>query len=216
MIGNPNLKPEENRAFDAGFSQSFLGGKYSLDATYFNYHFRNQVEFNVVNPLTFESDFINLNKSLAHGAELTVQARPTAHLQVQAGYVYTSTQILFAPLATDPSNQTGAPLLRRPKHSGNLLVSYTRRRFGATLGGIFVGQRPDSDFYVLAVPLTHDAGYARFDLGGWYAVNRYMTAYASIENLLDQQYENALGYPALGVNVRAGMRFQVGGESSRW
>jgi outer membrane cobalamin receptor len=106
----------------------------------------------------------------------------------------------------------GSPLLLRPKQSGNALVSYSRTKFGATLGGTFIGPRPDSDFFALPVPLTHVAGYARLDAGGWYAINRYVTAYANLENLLNQHYEDELGYPALRANFRVGLRFNLGGK----
>ena len=211
-LPNPNLKPEQNNAFEAGLSQGFLSGKYSLDAVYFDNRFHNQITYDVTNPVTFQGDYINLDKSLAHGAEVTLQARPTARLQVRGSYVYDSTQILSAPLATSSYNMAGSPLLLRPKHSGNALVSYTRQKFGATLGGTFIGPRPDSDFDVLLTPLTHVAGYARFDAGGWYAIKRYVTAYANVENLLNQHYEDALGYPALRANFRAGLRFNLGGK----
>jgi outer membrane receptor protein involved in Fe transport len=65
---------------------------------------------------------------------------------------------------------------------------------------------------VLPVPLTHVAGYARLDAGGWYKIKRYVTAYANVENLLNQHYENELGYPALIANFRAGLKFTLGGE----
>jgi outer membrane cobalamin receptor len=199
VIGNPNLKPEQNNAFEAGVQQSFLKGKYSFDAVYFNNQFHDRIEE------TSARQYINIDKSMAHGAELIVQARPTARLQVRGAYVYDSTQNLSG-------SQAGSPLLLRPKHSGNALVSYTRRKFGTTLGGTFIGPRADSDFFVLPVPLTHVAGYARLDAGGWYKINRYVTAYANVENLLNQHYENELGYPALTANFRAGLRFNLGGE----
>ena len=41
---------------------------------------------------------------------------------------------------------------------------------------------------------------------------RVITAYANVENALDKQYEEVVGYPALGINVRAGLRFRIGGE----
>ncbi len=200
IMGNPNLKPEQNNAIEAGLQQSFLGGKYSLDAVYFNNQFRDRIDTNA----TF-TQYVNIDKSMAQGAELTVQARPTARLQVRGAYVYDSTQNLSGA-------EAGSPLLHRPKHSGNTLVSYTRAKFGATLGGTFIGRRADSDFFALPVPLTHVDGYARLDAGGWYTVNRYVTAYANIENLLDKQYEDVLGYPALRANFRAGLRFSLGGE----
>ena len=204
IVGNPNLKPEQNRAFEAGLQQSFLGGKYSFDATYFNNLFRDRIDTNAA-----FTQYLNIDKSMAHGAELTVQARPTARLQVRGAYVYDSTQILAAP--TKPA-QVGPPLLLRPKHSGNALVSYIRPKFGMTMGGTFIGPRPDSDFFFLPVPLTHVDGYARLDAGGWYKIKRYVTAYANVENLLNQHYENELGYPALTANFRVGLRFNLGGE----
>ena len=48
--------------------------------------------------------------------------------------------------------------------------------------------------------------------GGWYAINSRMTAYVNLENILDKQYNEVVGYPALGTNVRAGVRFRIGGE----
>jgi iron complex outermembrane receptor protein/vitamin B12 transporter len=49
-------------------------------------------------------------------------------------------------------------------------------------------------------------------LGGWYAINRHVTAYANLGNALDKRYEEAAGYPALRVNFRAGLRFRLGGD----
>ena len=42
---NPNLKAEENRAFEAGFEQSLFSGKYSLSTIYFNNLFQRQIDF---------------------------------------------------------------------------------------------------------------------------------------------------------------------------
>jgi outer membrane receptor protein involved in Fe transport len=100
--------------------------------------------------------------------------------------------------------------LRRPKHSGNFLLTYLGSRWGANLGGSLVGRRPDSDF--LGFNVDHAAGYARVDLGGWYAINSRITAYANVENALNDHYNEVVGYPALTANFRAGVRFRIGGE----
>jgi vitamin B12 transporter len=52
----------------------------------------------------------------------------------------------------------------------------------------------------------------RADLGGWYAINSRVTAYANVENVLDRRYNEVVGYPALPINFRAGFRFRIGGE----
>ena len=211
---NPHLKPEENRAFETGFEQSLFGGKFALSALYFNNHFRNQIEF-TTNPLDFNGQYLNVNRSMAHGAEVQFQGRVSRRVSLNTAYNYTSTQILEAPLCTpqnfcDPLLAAGSPLIRRPRHSGSLLLNYLGTRWGANLGGSFVGRRADSDF--LGLGIAHAAGYARVDLGGWYAFTAHVTAYANVENALDKHYEEVVGYPALGINFRAGLRFRFGGS----
>jgi vitamin B12 transporter len=210
QIPNPNLKAERNRAFETGFQQNFFAGKVVLNATYFNNLFHDQIEFITVNPMTFVGQYINLEKSLAHGAEVELQARLNSKLSWNTSYTYTSTQILEAPPGTSAPFAAGDPLLRRPRHSAASLLSYLGKRWGANLGGSFVGRREDSDFF--GFNIDHAPGYVLVNAGGWYAVNSRMTAYVNLENILDKQYNEVVGYPALGTNVRAGMRFRIGGD----
>ena len=209
VIPNPNLKAEENRAFETGLEQSLLGGRYALRALYYNNLFRHQIEF-ATNPITFIGQYVNVDKSIAHGAEFELHGRPISRLSFDAAYNYTSTQILQAPFAFDPLVAAGQPFIRRPKHSGSLLLTYLGNRWGGNVGGSFIGRRPDSDF--LGFGFNHAAGYARVDLGGWYAINSHVSLYANVENALNKHYEEVVGYPALRINFRAGMRFRIGGE----
>jgi outer membrane cobalamin receptor len=213
---NPNLKAEENRSYEAGFEQSLFANRYAFSALYFNNQFRNQIEF-TTNPVDFNGYYLNLNKSFAQGAELEFKGTITSHLSLDSAYNYTSTQILEAPQCTpanfcNPLFFAGQPLLRRPKHSGSILLNYLGSRWGGDLAGSFVGRRPDSDFGVAPTPITHAGGYARVDLGGWYAIHPRVSVYANIENLLNKHYEEVVGYPALHFNFRAGLRFRLGGE----
>jgi vitamin B12 transporter len=213
-IPNPNLKPEENHAFEAGLEQSLRGGRYSFSAVYFNNQFHNQIEFESIPP-TFVGEFVNVNRSMAHGAEIEFKGRLRKHIQLDSAYTYTSTQILEAPLCTatnfcDPLLSAGSPLLRRPKHSASILLNYAGSHWGGSVGESFVGRRPDSDF--LGLGIDHAAGYVRADVGGWYAVRPRVTAYVNVANALDRRYNEVVGYPALPVNFRAGVRFRIGGE----
>jgi outer membrane receptor protein involved in Fe transport len=207
-LPNPNLKAEQNRSLEGGFEQSFAADRFTLAATYFHNLFRNQINF-VFDPITFVSQFVNVNRALAHGAEVELHGRLRRDLTLDAAYIYTSTQVLEAPSGPQPE---GSPLLRRPRHLGSLRLTYLARRWGGNLGGSFVGRRPDSDFFTAPTPITHAAGYARVDVGGWYSVHPRVTVYANIENALDRDYNEVVGFPALGANVRAGMRFRLGGE----
>ena len=209
-IPNPGLKPERVRAFEAGIQQDFFHGKYVCNATYFNNLFHDQINYETVNPSTFVGEYFNVNQSFAQGAETELQAKLRSRLLLDAAYTYTSTEILSNPAPIDSQYYPGQPLLRRPKHSATMLLSYLGSRWGANLSGSFVGRRPDDDFY--GFNIDHAAGYVRADLGGWYAFKSRITAYANVENALDRRYNEVVGYPALPVNFRAGFRFRVGGE----
>jgi vitamin B12 transporter len=220
-VPNPGLLPERTRAFEAGFQQKFLADRWALDATYFNNLFHDQIEAAPNqepyqgNPPGTLYQFFNVQESLAHGAEVQLQGTIWKRLLLNTAYTYTSTQYLEAPLCTpadfcDPVFDTGNRLLRRPKHSATTLLNYLGTRWGANLGGSFVGRRPDSDFENFGI--YHAAGYARVDLGGWYAINSRITAYANVGNALNDHYNEVVGYPALTANFRAGLRFRIGGD----
>ncbi len=138
-IPNPNLRPEQNHAVEAGFDQALFNNKWSLSALYFHNLFLDQIEF-LVNSTTFVSQYVNLNKSMAQGAEVVLSGRVLNNLAVNASYTYTSTQIEQAPPCSladgcDPLIYgAGAPLLRRPKQMGNLLLTYTRPSLGSNDG----------------------------------------------------------------------------------
>ena len=104
-----------------------------------------------------------------------------------------------------PTRQSG------PVNSGTLSAIANWRRVGFALSSYFSGQRTDSDF--LGLGLTHTAGYARFDLSGSYSIARGVTTYVRVANLFDKAYEDALGYPALGREVRVGMKYRFGGKN---
>jgi len=209
-VPNPGLKPERVRAFEAGIQQNFVREKYVFNATYFNNLFHDQINYETVDPTTFVGEYFNVNQSFAQGAEVEVQAKLRSRLLLDTAYTYTSTEILSNPAPIDSQYNPGQSLLRRPKHSATTLLSYLGNRWGANLSGSFVGRRPDDDFY--GFDINHAAGYVRADLGGWYAFNSRVTAYANVENALDRRYNEVVGYPALPINFRAGLRFRVGGE----
>jgi len=189
-IANPGLRPEHTRAFEAGIQQNLEQGKYVFTATYFNNLFHDQINYVEVDPINFVGEYQNVNKALAHGAEAELQARLKSRLLLTTAYTYTSTQILDNPAPINSLYNVGEPLLRRPRHSATLLLSYLGSRWGANLSGSFVGRRPDSDF--LGFNIDHAAGYARVDLGGWYAVRPRVSLYANVENALDRRYNEVV------------------------
>ena len=74
----------------------------------------------------------------------------------------------------------------------------------------FSGPRTDSDF--LGLGLNRTPRYARFDLATAYDFGKGVSGYVRVQNLFDKQYQDALGYPALGREVRVGMKYRFGGK----
>jgi outer membrane cobalamin receptor len=207
---NPGLKPERVRAFEAGVQQNFFHDTYVLNAIYFNNLFHDQINYVIVDPVKFIGQYGNVNKALAHGAEVELQAKLRPRLLLDSAYTYTSSQILENPAPVNAIDDPGQPLLRRPKHSATVLLSYPSTRWGANLGGSFVGRRADSDFLIFNI--DHAPSYVRADLGGWYDVTHRVELYLNVQNAFDRRYNEVVGYPALPINFRAGVRFRLGRE----
>ena len=211
IIPNPNLRPERAQTIETAVVQNFFHDRYSFSAGYYHNIFRDQITSSF-DPTTFISQLVNLNRSLAHGAEVELHGRPATHLGFDASYVYTSSQILQSPFSFDLLLEPGQPLLRRPKHAGSATLNYFSRKWGGNLSAVGIGRRTDSDFLGLVPHVDHAAGYVRADASGWYELQRHVTAFLAFENLLNKHYEEAAGFPALKANFRAGLRFRFGGE----
>jgi iron complex outermembrane receptor protein/vitamin B12 transporter len=235
FLGNPALRPERSRSFDLGLEQLLWRERLRVEATYFENRFRDQIAF-VGNPATFGgpittadgrlTHFINHDRARARGLEISAAARPSRHLSFSGHYTLLDSKLLAAadlidfnafPPVLVPNREVGLPLLRRPRHSGAINVTWVGERFDLNLDAIFVGRRRDGDpvrfspFDAQGLPI-YNPGYEKLDLSGSYHLTPRLTAFARIENLLNQNYQEALGFPAYRLNFSAGLRFRIGGE----
>ena len=207
--GNPDLKPERSRTFDVGAEQRLLRNRLRLEATLYHHDYRDQIAFTVLDFTTFQGSFVNVGRTRARGVELAVEAIPAPRLRFQAAYTYLDGRVLVSTSDFDPVLAVGQPLLRRPKHQLALSGTAGTERFdvGATL--VAVGERADSDFAGLG--LTENEGYVRVDARARLRLGHGLEAFVVGENVLDEEYQEALGYPALGRSVRGGLRYRSGG-----
>jgi vitamin B12 transporter len=202
-LGNPLLKPESSRNWTAGVEQKLLNDRLRLSTEYFYTSFYNLVSFAFLPSGT--GFFFNTDRALARGINVTGQTKFNRWLTLAGNYTYSDTRVLQAPNAFDPTEQPGNHLLRRPVNSGSLTLNAAYRRFGFTVGVYVSGIRTDSDF--LGLSLARTPGYARFDVATHYDFGHGLRIYARAQNILDKQYQDALGYPALGRDARAGIRY---------
>ena len=117
----------------------------SLNATYFNNLFHDQINYETMNPATFVGEYFNVNQAFAQGAEVELQAKLRPRLLLDSAYTYTSTQILDNPAPIDSQYNVASPLLRRPKHSATYVAFLSRnavgREFERQLCGAQAGRR---------------------------------------------------------------------------
>jgi outer membrane cobalamin receptor len=222
--GNPGLLPEQSRTIYAGVEQRLARDRVRVSADYFDSRFRDIVSFTfcfpggpcpVVPPGSCPfgfGTFFNTDLARARGTTISAEARVNSHLSLNGNYTLDDTRVLQSPNAFDPAQTPGNRLIRRPVHSGNIMLSTRMGRLDSTFTARFVGRRTDSDFLFPPLNLTSNPGYATFNLAANFRIDSHATAFGRVENLSGQHYQEILGYPALGRAAYAGMRFTFGGE----
>ena len=221
FLGNPSLDPERAKSFDIGIVQEFFNRKGSIEVTYFDNRFRDLIIF-ASDPVTFGpirlddgrlTNFINLERASARGVELVTAARPLRSIRVMASYTFLRSRLEQAASALNP--EVGLPLLRRPRHSGSFEAGWTEEKFDIMVDGSLVGRRRDFDpvtfarFDPAGGAIFND-GYAKLNASGSYRLRRPLTLFARVENILNQNYEEILGFPAYRLNFAIGLRVRIG------
>lgn len=234
FFGNPNLRPERARNFDVGIEQYLLWDRLRIEGIYFDNRFLDLITF-VGNPLTAGgpitlpdgrlTNYINNDRARARGVELAVTMNPNRWLQIGGNYTLLKSELTSSAEILDfssespqliPNPEVGLPLLRRPRNSGSIYASLVANKFDVNLFGLFMGRRRDLDpvsflkFDALGSPI-YNSGYQKVDLTGAYRMTTWWTMFGRIENLLNQDYQEVLGYPSYRLNFSAGMRFRIGG-----
>jgi vitamin B12 transporter len=178
--------------------------------------------------------YVNASSTKSHGVETSFLINLGHGLSVKTNYTYldaVETQA-FGGASYNPLFPTipigaftplvGARPFRRPPNTVTLLVMYSNRRFTGALSGYMVSRSDDSTALLgedenfgntLLLPNRNlNPSYQKFDLSGRYSVTRFMSFYSSIENLLNERYQPAFGFPALPFAIRGGVTFTIGGE----
>jgi outer membrane cobalamin receptor len=204
--GNPDLKPEKTRSFEAGVEQRLGRDRIRAEVNFFHNHFDDLIAFQTTDFSTFAGSFFNLAKSQAWGVEHIVEASPTDHLNLSGSYTYLHSKVLKSTDPFDPVFREGARLLLRPTHSGFVGITWLSSKWQVSTHAIFIGERADSDF--LGLGLTQVDGYTKWDLSGSYRINPKLDLFAVFDNILNRDYFEGLGFPALKFNFRSGLRLR--------
>lgn len=190
FFGNPSLKAERNRSFEAGYDAPMgKSGLFSL--TYFNSHYRDLITFD---PTTFVS--ANIGRVRTDGIELGMEEPVTQSFTTRISYTY---------LHRAEDEATGERLQRRPKHSGSLFLGWHDGGWDTNLVVLRSGERVDLQAVYPFGRITN-RGYTTIDAN----VQLHMgsiTPFAKVENLRDTKYEEVAGFASPRRRVMVGLRF---------
>jgi vitamin B12 transporter len=190
-VGNPNLKAEKARGWDAGVDY-FLADKTGvLSVTWFDTRTSDLIAFDFAG---FPGTVKNVGRARSQGLEVSGKFSLPGAVDVRLAYTYLEADDLTA----------GTRLLRRPRNSGSLDVWHDfRNGFSAGTGLVFVSSRMDVNAVTFATIRGEDFTVVRA-YGAWQATPR-VAVKARVENLLGEKYEQVHGYPMLGFGAFAGV-----------
>jgi vitamin B12 transporter len=192
--GNIDLKPETNETFEAGFDASYKN-KIQFDAVYFN---RKETDAIIFDNSSFK---YGNGSSDASGIEATTKVMPTSFLTLNASYTYINRDKLEDFNDYIPENKFVVGLDVTPFK--NLFLNFTYRN---------VGERTIFDRYGSFGTAGKDfilESYQVLDFMTNYKVlGDTVTFFAALTNILDEDYDDVLGYATRGRNYKVGVRLQ--------
>ncbi len=204
-FGNPNLDAETSREYDFGVLQTLWHERVNLDLSLFDRVTHNLIEGQPQPDGTFLAE--NVGTVHVRGVEFAPRALVWRDPDVTIAASYARLFRVDTP-----------PLLRRPKHRGSVVVNVAgrdlgrpRTRYDVNLAVHVVGDRQDVN-PGHGFAFDENPAYTKVDLATSYTFedllphSAELTVFAKIENLLDERYDEALGFRAPPINFLAGVR----------
>jgi vitamin B12 transporter len=212
--GNPALRPERARSWEAGLEQEFAGGRFGASATYFDQRFRDMIQFRGIPrgaPAADSTNYVNVGGATARGVEVEARARGLGPVDLSASVTRLRTRVTD-PGAGGATFTRGAALIRRPALQGAATLQTRLPRMGTLAAtGTYFGRRDDVDFSRFPSPRVRLGGYGLVDLAadvpvvaGAARVPAALTA--RVDNLFDREYQAVQGYLAPRRAVLVGVR----------
>jgi vitamin B12 transporter len=196
-FSNPDLQPEDSFSWDVGIDQRLLDNRVRIGLTYFHNRFSNLIACCV---LLAEPPFVqtgNIGRARSAGIEFTADVDLLDTLVASVNYTYTDSENLI----------TDRPLPNEPRHRWNGRLTWTPVPQLSLFGEVHARTRQFE-----TISGTYNTGHTRVDAGGtWRVVNRYgwlaaLDVTARIDNVLDEEYAEVRGFPALGRMALVGLR----------
>ena len=205
-VGNPNLRPEQSRGWEVGFTTDLpAAGRTdfaTLGASYFDQRLRNLI-VGVYTPVDTE---VNLGSAHMHGVETEATLRPFQWLTMRAAYTLLDT--------TSDGQPAGQPsqLLRRPQNEASFDI--TVRPLPAlriVTSVVYTGAAYDYLYDNNGNGIGYGVGQHGLiaNVTASYAVNPRAELYLNGTNILASRFEPVNGYQTPGPTLLAGVRVRL-------
>ncbi len=187
--GNPLLRPETSKGWDAGVSYQQQQGdlETAFAFTWFQQNYQDLIAWQAT-PAFFYTPS-NIGSARSQGLELE------ANISYQGHYLKANWTYLDAKDRT-----TGTQLPRRAKESGNITVGTNIANLQAAVLWHLVGARYSSPNHKKPM-----AAYQKVDLRLSYAINKHWSLTAKGDNLENKTYEEVSGYGVRGRSWYGGL-----------
>jgi vitamin B12 transporter len=195
-FGNPALRPETTTTYEAALAAEWWRRRVKTEVAAFRNSFRDLIAF-------VGDTWENIEASWARGVETSAQARVTNNIFLTGSYMWLDTRITASTTPESSDTGLGEPLVRRPRNSGSLSIAVTPKRWSLVVGGSFIGERQDADF---TFGITRNPGYQNIYASASYDIARHFAPMLKVENLLNERYQEVLGYQALSRGILGGVR----------
>jgi vitamin B12 transporter len=195
-IGNPDLRPERSKGWEAGIEQG-IGGAATIGLTWLDSTLEDEIFVTFPPPDFVATPGNRPTVSKQQGLEAYLSARPLRLLRLDAAYTYLK------------ARENGEVEARRPKHiaSVNATVLSPDERFSGTLTVRYNGEQIDlafTDPSFVPVRETLD-DFVLVNLNARYAVTSHVAVFGRIENLLDEDYEEVFSVAMPGISAYGGV-----------
>ena len=200
IYGSKSVTPENASTIEAGFRGSQFSGDLTETLTYWHSYVDNVIDINYTSPNArcgyseFCGLYVNENAERSQGVEAEVAWKVTSSLMLHGNYTRTDAYV--------DNGGIWSFQIENARNLGNLGLTWVLARFdaGANLFMTDHRLRWAGDFWA--------PGYARLDLFGRWHATRDFDLYARIQNVLDHDIVEQLGYRNPGVYFIAGASYR--------
>lgn len=205
--GNPDLKPERSLTWELGIERRLWEERLRLEGVFFSNRFGDLIQY-VYSPSP--PNFFNIPEAKGHGVELSATVTLPPAWTFGAAYTWLRNEVTNDGGTEGPHFVEGEALLRRPEHKARLFGQYARGRFNGRMDLHYVGARPD----IGAWPnRANNPAYAKVDVPLAYKLieteHRALEVFGRVDNLLDEDYQEAYGFASPGFAAFGGIRMTL-------